>query len=119
MPEHLRGRPSYTHNPVFTLIRTLKPEMAELGRRFAERLNEATGLLQIVYPSQGLSIPSFPPDEANPQGGVFWDPEADAAFMAALRADLRPDIPILEYERHVNDPAFGVEVAELFLEMIE
>ncbi len=112
IPERLRGRPAYTHNPIFTLVRTLKPEMAELGHRFAERLNEATGPIKIAYPTQGLSIPSYPPD------GVFWDPEADAAFMETLRADLRADIPILEYERHINDPAFGVEVAELFLEMM-
>jgi uncharacterized protein (UPF0261 family) len=118
VPENLRGRPMYTHNPVFTLVRTLEPEMAELGRRFAERLNEAIGPLKIVYPTQGLSIPSFPPTETNPKGGVFWDPAADAAFMKALRRDLRPDISVLEYNRHVNDPVFGVEVAELFLEML-
>jgi uncharacterized protein (UPF0261 family) len=93
--------------------------MIELGHRFAERLNEATGLLQIAFPTQGLSIPNFPPSETNPQGGVFWDPDADAAFMAALRADLRPGVPIIIYPHHVNDPDFGVEVAELFLEMIE
>jgi uncharacterized protein (UPF0261 family) len=117
VPEYLRGRPVYTHNPVFTLVRTLQPEMAELGRRFAERLNEATGPLKIAYPTRGLSIPSFPPTETDPNGGVFWNPAADVAFMSALRQDLRPDIPILEYARHVNDPAFGVEVAELFLEI--
>jgi uncharacterized protein (UPF0261 family) len=111
VPDHLRGRPLYTHNPVFTLVRTLEPEMAELGHRFAERLREATGPVKIAYPTQGLSIPSYPPD------GVFWDPGADAAFMDTLRAELRSDIPILEYERHVNDPEFGVEVAELFLRM--
>jgi uncharacterized protein (UPF0261 family) len=113
VPEKLRGRPMYTHNPVFTLVRTLKSEMAELGHRFAERLNEATGPIRIAYPTQGLSIPSYPPD------GVFWDPEADTAFMETLRTDLRADIPVSEYERHVNDPAFGVEIAELFLEIIE
>jgi uncharacterized protein (UPF0261 family) len=113
VPERLKGRPIYTHNPVFTLVRTLKPEMAELGHRFAERLNGAQGPLKIAYPTQGLSIPSYPPD------GVFWDAAADAAFMERLRAELRPDIPILEYERHVNDPAFGVEVAELFLGMVQ
>jgi uncharacterized protein (UPF0261 family) len=113
IPEKLRGRPIYTHNPVFTLVRTLKPEMVELGRRFAERLNEATGPVKIAYPTQGLSIPSYPPD------GVFWDPEADAAFLERLRQDLRADIPIIEYRRHVNEPAFGVEMAELFLEMVE
>jgi len=113
IPEKLRGRPIYTHNPVFTLVRTLKPEMEILGQRFAERLNEATGPLKIAYPTQGLSLPSYPPD------GVFWDPAADAAFKQALQADLRDDIPILDYARHVDEPAFGVEVAELFLEMIE
>ena len=113
VPDRLKGRPLYTHNPVFTLVRTLKSEMAELGHRFAERLNEAKGPVKIAYPSQGLSIPSYPPD------GVFWDPEADAAFRQSLRADLRTDIPIREYERHVNDPTFGVEVADLFLEMIK
>jgi uncharacterized protein (UPF0261 family) len=118
IPEKLRGRPVYTHNPVFTLVRTLQPEMAELGRRFAERLNEATGPLKIAWPTQGLSIPSFPASESNPNCGIFWDPDADAAFIATLRTDLRPDIPILTYERHINDPAFGVEVAELFLEMV-
>lgn len=118
IPEALRGRPLYTHNPVFTLVRTLEPEMAELGRRFAERLNPATGPLQIVYPTQGLSIPSTPPGDSQP-AGVFWDPAADAAFLEALRAGLREDIPVIEFERHVNDPAFGVEVAEMFLEMTE
>ncbi len=112
VPERLRDRPMYTHNPVFTLVRTIKPEMETLGHRFAERLNEATGPVKIAYPTQGLSIPSYPPD------GVFWDVEADAAFKKALRNDLRSDIPILDYKRHVNDPAFGVEVAELFLQML-
>ncbi len=38
--------------------------------------------------------------------------------MDTLRTDLHADIPILEYERHVNDLAFGVEVAELFLDLL-
>lgn len=118
VPDHLKGRPMYTHNPVFTLVRTLKPEMVELGRRFAERLNEATGPVKIAYPTQGLSIPSYPPQNNQP-AGVFWDPQADAAFLQTLRAKLKSNIPIVEYERHVNDPKFGVESAELFLDMIQ
>lgn len=117
VPDHLKGRPMYTHNPVFTLVRTLKPEMEELGRRFAERLNEAAGPVKIAYPTRGLSIPSYPPQNNQP-AGVFWDPQADAAFLQTLRAKLKPNIPIVEYERHVNDPKFGIEVAELFLDMI-
>jgi uncharacterized protein (UPF0261 family) len=62
-------------------------------------------------PTQGLSIPNVP-------GGVFWDPEADAAFLATMRAELRPDIPVLTYARHVNDPEFGRQVADLFVDLM-
>jgi uncharacterized protein (UPF0261 family) len=104
IPPHLRGRPIYTHNPEFTLVRTLTPEMRELGRRFAERLNEAVGPVAVMIPTGGLSIPSRP-------GDVFWDPEADAAFTDALRAHIRHDIPVSTHPNHINDGAFAQAVA--------
>jgi uncharacterized protein (UPF0261 family) len=111
VPTALRGRPSYTHNPEFTLVRTLKEEMETLGDRFAERLNEAAGPLAVVVPTAGLSIPSVP-------GGVFWDPAADAAFLARLRAGLRSGIPISTYDMHINAPEFAAAVAEHFLALL-
>ena len=111
IPEALKGRPVYDHNPEYTLVRATHDEMAALGHLFAERLNLARGPVVIAVPTEGLSIPSVP-------GGVFWDPPADRAFLDALRGDIRPDIPVLTYARHVNDPAFGVEVAELFVELM-
>ncbi|MCB0230335.1 MAG: Tm-1-like ATP-binding domain-containing protein, partial [Anaerolineae bacterium] len=71
----------------------------------------ATGPVVIAVPTEGLSIPNVP-------GGVFWNPDADRAFLDTLRSEIRPDIPVLTYPRHVNDPVFGVEVAELFIEMM-
>ncbi len=112
IPDRLRGRPVYDHNPEYTLVRATRDEMIALGHLFAKRLNPARGPLHIAVPTQGLSIPNVP-------GGPFWDPEADAAFLATLRADLRPDIPITTHARHVNDPAFGVEVADLFIDMMQ
>ncbi|RME84581.1 MAG: UPF0261 family protein [Caldilineae bacterium] len=112
IPPALQDRPVYDHNPEYTLVRASKEEMIALGHLFAERLNMARGPVVVAVPTQGLSIPNVP-------GGPFWDPEADAAFLETLRAELRPDFPIKTYERHVNDPAFGVEVAELFLELME
>ena len=61
VPDRLKDRPIYTHNPVFTLVRTLKAEMSELGRRFAERLNEATGPVKIAYPTPGVIDPQLSP----------------------------------------------------------
>jgi uncharacterized protein (UPF0261 family) len=112
VPDFLSKRPIYDHNPEYTLVRASHEEMIKLGEIMAERLNLAQAPLLIAVPKQGLSIPNVP-------GGPFWDPAADAAFLEALRRDIREDIPILTYERHVNDPEFGREVAELFIELVE
>ena len=111
IPPALQGRPVYDHNPEYTLVRATHAEMVALGHLFAQRLNLAKGPLRIAVPTQGLSIPNVP-------GGPFWNPEADAAFLETLRGGIRKDIPIFTYERHVNDPKFGVEVADLFIDLM-
>ncbi len=111
VPPHLRDRPMYTHNPEFTLVRTTGAEMATLGGVFAERLNEATGPVAVMVPTEGLSIPSVP-------GDVFWNPEADAAFLAALRARIRSDIPVTTHRHHINAPAFATAVADRFVALL-
>ncbi|MBE3066450.1 MAG: Tm-1-like ATP-binding domain-containing protein [Chloroflexi bacterium] len=111
IPPALQGRPVYDHNPEYTLVRATRAEMVALGHLFAERLNLTKGPLRIAVPTQGLSIPNAP-------GGPFWNPEADAAFLETLRGEIRKDIPILTYERHVNDPKFGVEVADQFIDLM-
>jgi uncharacterized protein (UPF0261 family) len=111
IPPALQGRPVYDHNPEYTLVRATRDEMIALGHLFAERLNPAKGPVTVAVPTGGLSIPNVP-------GGVFWNPAADAAFLETLRGDLRPDIPVLTFEHHVNDPAFGRKVADLFIELM-
>jgi len=110
VPAALRDRPSYDHNPEYRLVRMSAAEMLTIADLFASRLNDARGPVQVAVPTRGLSIPNQP-------DGPFWDPEADAAFRTALRAQLRPDIPVLSYDLHVNDPEFGRAVARLFLDL--
>jgi uncharacterized protein (UPF0261 family) len=112
IPEALQDRPVYDHNPEYTLVRASHEEMIALGGLFAERLNLARGPVVIAVPTQGLSIPNVP-------GGPFWDPPADEAFLKELRAGIRSDIPVLAFDRHVNDPHFGREVADLFLNLMK
>ena len=111
IPRELQGRPVYDHNPEYTLVRATQEEMIALGHLFADRLNLSKGPVVIAVPTQGLSIPNVP-------GGPFWNPEADAAFLKTLRSEIRQDIPVLTFECHVNDPAFGRQVADLFVELI-
>jgi uncharacterized protein (UPF0261 family) len=111
VPEALRDRPAYYHNPEFTLIRLNRAEMATVGATMARKLNAARGPVIVLLPTGGLSIPNVP-------GGAFYDPDADAAFLAALRADLRGDIPLRLVAAHVNDAAFGQAAAAAFLELV-
>jgi uncharacterized protein (UPF0261 family) len=111
VPGRLQGRPIYTHNPEFTLVRTLPEEMAQLGRIFAERLNEATGPVAVMVPTEGLSIPNVP-------GGPFWNPEADSRFLAALREHLRPDIPVSTHPLHINAREFALAVTGRFVALL-
>ena len=62
-------------------------------------------------PTEGLSIPNVP-------GGAFWDPEADAGFLASLRAHLRADIPISTHPLHINATEFALAVAERFVALL-
>lgn len=111
VPPALQERPIYDHNPEFTLVRASHEEMIELGHIFAQRLNLARGPVVVAVPTEGLSIPNVP-------DGPFWNPAADADFLKTVQAEIRPDIPVKTYARHINDPEFGVVAAALFIEMM-
>jgi uncharacterized protein (UPF0261 family) len=111
VPERYRNRKSYYHNPVATLVRLDRDEMAELGRVVAQRLNESRGPVCVVAPSQGFSL-------ADVEGGDLWDPDADAAFLEALSSGLRAEAAFELVDTHVNDPAFADLVAERYLTLV-
>lgn len=111
VPEKFRDRPAYYHNPEFTLIRLNRDEELQIARIMAGKLNGAQGQVVVVVPTQGLSIPNVP-------GGVFWDPETDAAFVEELREHLREEIPFIAVDAHINDPVFSEIVATEFLKLL-
>ena len=110
VPERWRDRRLYDHNPVATLVRLERTEMAELGRLVARRLNGSKGPVAILVPTGGYSL-------IDVAGGPLWDPEADAALVEGLRAELRDDIPVELVDLPVNDPEFGRAVANRFIEL--
>lgn len=111
IPPRLAGRPVYDHNPEYTLVRTSREEMLRIAHIFGERLTPARGPVHVAVPTLGLSIPNVP-------GGPFWDPEGDQAFRDALRDELCSTFPVDTYEFHVNDPRFGRQVADLFVQLL-
>jgi uncharacterized protein (UPF0261 family) len=110
IPEQWRDRPTYYHNPSFTLIRASRGEMLEVACRMADKLNAAEGPVAVAIPTGGLSIPNKP-------GGEFWDPEGDAAFRTALKKGLRKQIRCVEVDTHVNTKEMADAVVRLFFEV--
>ncbi|HLU57445.1 MAG TPA: Tm-1-like ATP-binding domain-containing protein [Pseudonocardia sp.] len=100
VPAEHTGRHLIAHNPSVTLMRTSPAENAELGRMIARKLAGARAFVEVHVPRRGFSQISAP-------GGPFHDPDADAALIGALRAELDPRIPLHVHDLAINDPAFA------------
>ena len=111
MPAQYQDRQLYEWNPTVTLMRTTVDENARMGRIFAEKLNATRGPAKVLIPLRGFSMLDSP-------GERFWNPEADAAFVTALRADLQPGIVVEELDANINDPQFADRAAALLLGML-
>jgi len=53
------------------------------------------------------------------KGKGFYDPQADAAFVAELKANLPKSIRVVERDTHIEDPAFATEAVETLIALIE
>ncbi len=72
-----------------------------------ERLNRAQGPVIVVLPGQGFSRP-------NQEGAPLYVPEGNRAVIAEFQSTLRPEIPLLVPDLHINDPEFADLVAMLY-----
>lgn len=111
IPERYARRHFYAWNPEATLMRTTPQECALLGAHIGQRANAACGPVAVLLPLRGLSL-------LDVEGQPFWWPVADAALFAAIRERLRPDIPLIEMDLQINDPAFARRAAETLLTLM-
>jgi uncharacterized protein (UPF0261 family) len=111
VPAKFKGRNFYQHNPQVTLMRTTPAECAELGRIIAGKLNQSKAPVTVLLPLHAISVISAP-------GQKFHDPAADQALFDALRSGLRKDIPVVELDCEINDPAFAAACVEHLLRNI-
>jgi uncharacterized protein (UPF0261 family) len=111
VPDRYKGRTFYEWNPNVTLMRTTPEENAALGRIIAAKANASAGPVAVLLPLRGVSQLDSP-------GQPFWWPEADRALYEAIKANLRPGIPIEEVDANINDPAFADRAAGRLLELL-
>jgi uncharacterized protein (UPF0261 family) len=92
-------------------MRTTVDENARMGEIFAQKLNAARGPVVVYIPARGVS-------EIDVAGKPFYAPETLQAFTRSLKANLRKDIPVIEMDTDINDPAFAEATAQALLDML-
>jgi uncharacterized protein (UPF0261 family) len=112
VPPPFNTRTLIRHSPKITDVRLNKEEMARVGGEIAKRLQHTTGEAVFIIPTAGY-------DSYAVEGEGFHDPEADQAFVDALKANLPENIRMIERDTHIDDPAFATEAAQLLIELIE
>ena len=112
LSEEMKRRKHFAHGPSHTLVRFYPEELKEVGNIVAQKLNKAKGPIKIFIPLRGFCLPDR-------EGWPNWDPEGDQAFIHALKETIRPSIPVIELDAHINDPEFIDPVVREFLAMMK
>jgi len=102
-----KDRTLHVHNPLVLGVKATSAEMVRAAEAVAEKLNRAKGPVTFLFPLRGFDAHDQP-------GGVFYDPEGRAAFLAALKAAAGPNIKLVELDMHINDKVFAEKVVSEF-----
>jgi uncharacterized protein (UPF0261 family) len=95
-----------------TWLRMSSRELKQVAALFAEKLNLSQGPVQVVIPLQGWSSVDAP-------GNATFDPKEDRIFTDELRRSLKKEIPIVEVDANMEDPAFARTLIQFALEMFK
>ena len=111
VPALYRERTLIRHSPQITDVRLNREEMAQVGWEVGRRLQHTTGKAVFIIPTAGY-------DSYATQGRGFDDPDADAAFVAALKDSAPACVRIIERQTHIEDPSFATEAAQALLALL-
>ncbi len=100
MLEKTNDRPQYVQDALRVQVRTTAEELRQAAEVIADRLNRAKGEWTFLIPLQGWS-------SLDKEGGLIYDPVADAAFVARLKEKVANPRRIKEVDLHLYTPEFA------------
>ena len=112
VPAQYRDRRLVRHSPQITDLRLNRKEMADVGREVGRRLGSTKDDAVFLVPKAGY-------DSYATEGEAFFDPDADAAFVEALRASVPERVAVVERDLDINDPAFATEAAKTLIGLMQ
>ena len=99
IPERLRRRKIYMHNPYNANVKVSRTELVRVAATMAERLNGSRGPAAVMIPLQGWSI-------YGAKGGPLHDQKGYDLFLNRLKRDLKSHVKLEEVNAHINDAVF-------------
>ena len=112
VPAQYRDRRLVRHSPQITDLRLNRKEMADVGREVGRRLGSTKDDAVFLVPKAGY-------DSYATEGEAFFVPDADAAFVEALRASVPDRVAVVERDLDINDPAFATEAAKTLIGLMQ
>lgn len=112
IPQRLRRRRTYMHNPYNANVKVSNAEMARVAATMAERLNAARGPAAVLIPLQGWSV-------YGAKGGPLHDQRGYDLFLKALKRHLKADVRLEEVDAHINDALFAGRCVERLIEFMD
>jgi uncharacterized protein (UPF0261 family) len=102
----LAERTLFVQDAMRVQARTNADELTTIAKAVAEKLNKHTrkSLVKFIIPTKGFSSLSV-------EGGQLYAPEIDRVFVETLRANLNPEIEMIEVDADVNTLEFGETAA--------
>jgi uncharacterized protein (UPF0261 family) len=111
LPARFKKRKARQHNDlVWALERSLN-EVAQTAELIAAKMNQGRGPRAIVVPKQGITEWDRPEQ-------AFYNPKRIGVFTQALKANLSPEVELVELDLHINDQKFAEEVAKLYSSLV-
>ncbi len=111
VPDQYKTRKLVRHSPQITDLRLDTDEMIQVAKELASRLGNTKDKAYFMVPKGGF-------DSYAVEGGPFWAPEADQAFIDTLRRFLPDNIEVKELENDIEDPVFAEESVKRLIELI-
>jgi uncharacterized protein (UPF0261 family) len=103
-PEKYRQRRTIVDNPQITVFQPSVDEMESAARYMLDPLNRALGPTMVLIPAVGFS-------DMNHPGRELWFPEGNLAASKVLQDSLRPEVPVIVVDAHINQPVFADVIA--------
>jgi uncharacterized protein (UPF0261 family) len=112
MPERFKGRQAKAHNDIIVAVQASLEEMAAVAEIMAQKLNRSQGPVTVIIPEKGFFVYDRP-------GQPFDYPEGRKAFVETLQANLRPEIPFIRINCHINDSEYAKTVTDVALRLFK